>query len=323
MGLLTDYHNWASRYTDAPDIYQLYAGMYLVGVILGDRVWINYAGKKLYPNMWIYFVGYPKVSRKKTVIDLNYKIIKVVEPKRIYPTTIDRWDKFVIDILERDRAGGFWGLNLYSINKSVMRFLGSISSTPTLNYAYCKGREIIISDCAISIMSQFDLHNYFSTMKYRKIFLRKFMPIIWLSEKVVNFKPFPPAPTPQEVGEMGHKMSVLKTITGEVTLTPGSRKLFEDFAIKFNDVWNGNIVMHFVPGMPDIQEHTLKMATIIQISNNQEMIISESAMSAAIILANNMYKSIYDISEKYFGKDKHYDIKKGKDYEENEKTEIV
>ncbi len=153
MGLLTEYRNWASKYTDAPSLFQLYSGIHLFGVILGDKVWINFAGKRLFPNMWIYLISNPKIARKKTCIDLSCRIINIVDPRKIFPTNIDSWSFFITHILEKDPAGGFFGLDIYRLSQLFGDFLINISERHPINYSYKKKREIRLGECALSIIS--------------------------------------------------------------------------------------------------------------------------------------------------------------------------
>jgi hypothetical protein len=87
--LIDEYVDWASSSCDAPKIYHLACGYWVVSSLLGRyvRVVTSYAPEGLMPNLWVLLIGPSRIVRKTTAMRLAESIVKDVDEKLVMPAS--------------------------------------------------------------------------------------------------------------------------------------------------------------------------------------------------------------------------------------------
>lgn len=83
-GFLRDYIDIFSEVTDAPEAFLFWGAMVTLSTILGKKVWIPWAEKKLYPNIWCVFLA-PSGFRKGTGIGIPVLLLRRVDESLLLP----------------------------------------------------------------------------------------------------------------------------------------------------------------------------------------------------------------------------------------------
>jgi hypothetical protein len=84
-----EYVEWASNSCDAPTIYHLACGYWVISSLIGRyvRVVTSYAPEGLMPNLWMMLIGPSRIVRKTTAMRLAEGIVRTVEEKLVMPAS--------------------------------------------------------------------------------------------------------------------------------------------------------------------------------------------------------------------------------------------
>ena len=84
-GLLREYLDYAEPLSDAPLVYHLFVGLTVIGVTLGNRVYIPFGNQRIYPNLWTALLGPSSFYRKTTAIGIGRDLLETFEDNVILP----------------------------------------------------------------------------------------------------------------------------------------------------------------------------------------------------------------------------------------------
>jgi len=87
--LIDEYVEWASSSCDAPRIYHLACGYWVISSLIGRyaRVVTSYSPEGLMPNLWVLLIGPSRIVRKTTAMRLAESIVKAVDEKLVMPAS--------------------------------------------------------------------------------------------------------------------------------------------------------------------------------------------------------------------------------------------
>lgn len=105
---LSRYMEYASKLTDAPDQFHVFAGLSALSTIIGNRVYLPWGDGQLYPNLWIAIIAPSSIYRKTTAIRIACNLVRHVEEKKILPDEFS--PESLLHVLEaRPQGLFFWG----------------------------------------------------------------------------------------------------------------------------------------------------------------------------------------------------------------------
>ena len=102
-GWLRSYLEWGMEVTDAPPIFHLATGLTTLATAIGDRLWIEAWGMRVYPNLWSVLVAPTGFYRKSTCMGLGLDLLRRVDIGLIYPNKFTE-EKLLAIIAERPRG---------------------------------------------------------------------------------------------------------------------------------------------------------------------------------------------------------------------------
>jgi hypothetical protein len=303
MGLVGDYVHWAKRWTDAPHIYHQFVGIYIASVLLGNKVYFPYAGKKLYPNLWVLFLGKPRIFRKSTCIDLGQRIVMNIDPGKIYPSEFS--PERILEIFDEVPAGGFFLLEFHNAisswkkqqNRLIIDDLVYMYDRPQTHYAKFKSIEYVVKDPAISILSSMNYEKFFQVYQkdYLFDFFNRFLLVPFKGGKLTYWD-LPPAPTKDDVVEISKRFESLKTIKGVMSLTKEAHKVYSDWYRAYIKIMS--YPYKEFPSLGELPVYALKFAMIFQVSKNRLMKIEPDCMENAVRIVNWISEQIKSLSSK-------------------------
>lgn len=86
MSFVARYLAYARQCTSAPDIYHRVLAFGLLAAIARRHVWLDYAGDRLYPNLWVCLLGDSGALHKSTSINLAVRVLRGVGEELLYPS---------------------------------------------------------------------------------------------------------------------------------------------------------------------------------------------------------------------------------------------
>ena len=102
-GWLRNYLEWGMEITDAPPIFHLAAGLTTLATTIGDKLWIEAWGMRVYPNLWSVLVAPTGFYRKSTCMGLGLDLLRQVDIGLIYPNKFTE-EKLLAILAERPRG---------------------------------------------------------------------------------------------------------------------------------------------------------------------------------------------------------------------------
>lgn len=86
MSFVTRYQAYASQCTSAPPIYHQVLAYGLLAAVARRHVWMDYAGDRLHPNLWICLLGDSGALHKSTSINLAVRVLRGMGEDLLYPS---------------------------------------------------------------------------------------------------------------------------------------------------------------------------------------------------------------------------------------------
>lgn len=86
MSFIARYQAYACQCTSAPSIYHQVLAYGLLAAITRRHVWLDYAGDRLHPNLWICLLGDSGALHKSTSINLAVRVLRGLGEDLLYPS---------------------------------------------------------------------------------------------------------------------------------------------------------------------------------------------------------------------------------------------
>jgi hypothetical protein len=102
-GWLYEYLRAVTPLTDAPVEFHLVSGLCALAGVVGNGMWAESWGQKVYPHLWAVLVAPSSFWRKSTSINLAEALLREASPTSVYPSDFSR-EKFLA-ILAENPAG--------------------------------------------------------------------------------------------------------------------------------------------------------------------------------------------------------------------------
>lgn len=230
---------------DAPEEYLVFSFLTIMSAILNKKVYINFASKKIYPNLWTVLVGKSSLYRKSTSINMAVKVLRKINENLLLPSEFSLERLFQI-ISERE-VGLFWIDEFSSFFSQFHRgymtggtsfFLQLYEGDLVIKRELIKGQYEIREPC-ISIISATTLDGITASLKERELrtgLLPRFNFVVALNDRTLI--PFPDNISERKFLNFMDKIFFIETHydinRGNIEITEKARKIYER---KFNETF--------------------------------------------------------------------------------------
>lgn len=89
-GYISEYVNFASNETDAPQEFHLATALWSIAAVVGNRLYCRVWGQNIYPHLWIILLAPSGFYRKSTSISIAKSVVKEVDPEVVLPDDFSR-----------------------------------------------------------------------------------------------------------------------------------------------------------------------------------------------------------------------------------------
>ena len=298
-GLLKDYLEYAEPLTDAPLVYHLFVGLTVIGVTLGNRVYIQFGNQKIYPNLWTALLAPSSFYRKTTAIGIGRDLLEASEDRLVLP------DEFSPERLYKklgDNPVGLltwseFGHALSTFERSYMlgtkEFLTDIYDCRPRYVRELKDQKIEITNPALSILTASTPEWLRKRMKEDDIragFYPRFLFVpAFKKEKQYGI---PPPPDREKRGKLLSEINKLKEVAGEVSVS-GITQTYEEWLFGIEKELHSLDDAEMLGGFyTRLGIYCLKFAMIYAASSGNGTFIDTGSLSKAIHLTNYLIECV-------------------------------
>jgi hypothetical protein len=158
-GWLADYVRVVTPLTDTPVEFSLISGMCALSTALGNSLWYETWGQRVYPHLWAVLVAPSSFWRKSTAINMAERLVAEAEESRVLPSDFSR-EKFLeelsvrpVGMLSLKDFGGF----LANLGRDYMagtrEMMTELYDGPEMYSRALKGKTYVVRRPAITLLA--------------------------------------------------------------------------------------------------------------------------------------------------------------------------
>jgi len=293
---LDNYVQYASELTDAPKEFHLASALSILSAAVGNRVYLEVWGQRLYPNLWIVLLAPTGFYRKSTAISIGLKTLREKCGDAVLPDDFTR-EKLVECLAEQPSGlipvyefGELLARLGRDYNLGTKEFLANIFDGNIYKRA-TKRETAQITAPAVSILgaSTIDwIHDRVTEGDVRGGFLARFL--FWPSVNKHGWKGIAPAGDNVALWELQDYLgSIQSQIAGPVVLPELVVERFDAWVHKHEDEVNERKLAPEVQGFYiRLATYALKLAVLYQLAIDSSLVLTTDALDYAIRLVEHL-----------------------------------
>lgn len=294
-GTLRLYEDYHLPTTDAPREYNIACAFAVHAAVVGSRTWIAFGGQRLYFNLWALILGPSSDFRKSTTINQARRTIR-----KLYDGQPDAVpllpDEFSREALLRELSEHPQGLLTYSEFSGALAAYGRdyMSGTKeTLSDLYdapgTYTRKVgvntfTIRDACLSILAASQTEWFLEKLKAGDVrggFLARFT--FWPAFEKKYLIAIPPEPDLAVGNRLITGLNELRTVRGAMEIPPPVRAAYKTWIEGHERELRGvDHVADISPFWVRLSVTTLKLAGLVQLSQNRDLVLTADALERAI-----------------------------------------
>lgn len=305
---IDDYVEYASSRTDAPRIFHKYVAYMMLSCALGRKAYLEFAGDRVYPNLYMLLIAPSTMYRKSTSLNIAMNILKEVGDIRLPD---DLSSESLVKILQKQGTGLIYSSEFLKILqmfkkeyaaqvKPILTDVYDVPSSVPVPFRMkspTTDLESIERPC-ISIASATVLDWLLEAADADDLkggFLARFIYIVATSKE--PFMARPPGADPQKVAWFARRLRSVQSSAWNpthqpITMSPEAGNMF--------DVWSENFGNQISsdPRCKDVESalgrlmiYTLKFA-LLECVMRVDMQISTTDLARAIVLTNECKENL-------------------------------
>jgi hypothetical protein len=302
------YVKWASKLSIAPKEYHEAVALAHLSAIVDRNVYMPFAWKKIYPNLWILVLGQTRISKKSTAtedigkqkifkdVDNSYLLPSDITPSKLFEILADRTKKGTggKGMMYVDEIGGFFAkLGRSDYMEGGKDFLCNLYNNPDSTTKATKRDGILeIENAYLTILGNTTEERLSKVIK-EDDFLSGYMLRFLLFNAPVPVNDYK---TIYETREMEiERLELVKYLTEikfslEHRLTQAQFKLSDDANIeyvKYQKYIDSIILKENKYWLAELPNQLIKIAILIEISNNIVNIVDDVYVVNDVNIVNN------------------------------------
>lgn len=300
---LSSYVAYASKYTDAPEIFHVACGYTILGAALGRQVvWPVWGG--VYPNFYTVLVGPSTTSRKSTAIRLAKGVLQHAFPSRIWPEEFSY--EGLIEVMKQTPVG----ILLYSELASLLAIFGrsysegakslfvNLFDSPDKLERRLRTETIQIEGICASILAgsaESWLETSLGQTGIAGGFLSRLFIFLTSPDDKTRWMGFPPDPDPWEQEDLGEHLRRLAENAGKFHLSADAKEKWEDWLKSYErdlDESSDREVIGSAFGR--LAVYALKVAGLNALASRQAMLVETEDVALACRLVDIVKANIVE-----------------------------
>jgi hypothetical protein len=316
-GALRDYEMLWTPTSDAPRVYHIPCGLVVIATAVENRIYLPFGGDRIYPNLWALILGPSSFFRKTTCISKARKTIgKIYQPHEGDTAAAGPLlpDEFSREALLRRLSERGQGLLTYSEFSGALAAFGRdyMSGTrETLSDLYdapesytrlVGEKTFTIKQPCLSILAASQTDWFLEKVKGGDIrggFLARFS--FWPAFNKNRFLAVPPPPDQQLANALVKQLNDIRKLKGAIEIPPAVQGQYAKWLERHEQSLQGQErAADLSPFWSRLSIMTLKIATLLQVSHNQQLCLTADSMERAIALTEFLKGSLRQLFAEEF-----------------------
>lgn len=296
---IKNYLSYIEPLTDSPTDFKFMSALMVLSMVIGNKVYIQFGGQRIYPNLWLILIAPSSLYRKSTILHNARSLVEKVNPEAILPNEITPealletlQDRPIGCFIWSEFAGALAGWER-SYMQGTKEFLSDIFDCPSFYQRKLKNAEYTIKNPCIGIFTATALSWFLSKVKdgdLRGGFLARFCYI--LTGPKSQFIAIPPAPDTQKANQLVKYLNSLRDINCRMD-TSVIHKDYENWLREHEDELGKNQEHELLSGFYSrLAIYCLKFSMLYQLSENPNPVISKDSLRHSIALVEGLKKNV-------------------------------
>ncbi len=306
-GVLRDYLDYWSPTTDAPVIYHLAAGLVVLAGTVENRVYLQFGGDRIHPNVWALILGPSSFYRKSSSLNKARKVLMNLHdgqgPSPLLP------DEFSREALLKRLSERGQGVLTYSefsgalaqfgrdYMSGTVQLLADLYDAPPVYTRIVGPQTWTIQNPCLSILAASQTDWFIEKVKasdMRGGFLARFT--FWPAFSKGEFLPMPPPPDPELGRRLLARLKRLRRLQGQMLLSPEATARYGQWVRRHEAELEG------VPNVGDLSPFwsrlsitTLKFAMLLEMSYRETLLVGLEAVEQAVQITELLKRSLKNL----------------------------
>lgn len=296
-GFTDRYVEYASEFTDAPEVIHHRIGLMILSTVINRNVWLRQGYKNIYPNLWMVIVAPSSFYRKSYSVGSAENMLRQYDSRLILPREFSV--EALIQTLSEQPQGllmsyefkTFVGMMSREYMAGAQSLITELYDCPEIYDRKLMSRSVSIKEPFLNILSASTVDWLRNSLKEDDLaggFLPRFL-IVTAPEKTKVF-PFQPV---ADYGKKNLLVDLLRSIsevTGEVKFADDAKDFYIEWYTKFEKEHKGGGVLS--PFYARLTEYAKKFCIILAIDRRMGLEIKLDDCRDACILAETFARDI-------------------------------
>jgi hypothetical protein len=302
-GLLRDYELLWLPTTDAPRVYHVAAGLAVIASVVEGHIHLPFGGDRLNPNLWALILGPSSLFRKSSTLSKAKKTLGGLYESGQSPLLPDEFSREALLKRLSERAQG---LLVYSEFSGALAIFGRdyMAGTRELltdlydspeSYQRVVGQQTwTLNNVCLSVLAASQTDWFLEKLKSGDVrggFLARFT--YWPAFEKTRFIAVPPEPDRVLMVKVLTGLNRVRGIHGAVELAPAEKAEYSRWVESHERELNKSThLSELSPFWSRLSVTALKLAMLLQVSSNSDLVISREALASALSLTDFLKASL-------------------------------
>ncbi len=303
-GALEDYLQYWGPTSDAPRVYHIACGLVALAGIVENRVYLQFGGDRIYPNLFALILGPSSFYRKSSSLAKAKRTLK--ESYRgdgAGPVLPDEFSREALLKVLSERAQGVLTYSEFSgtlanfgrdYMSGTVQLLADLYDSPAEYKRVIGAQTFTLRNCCLSILAASQTDWFVEKVKasdMRGGFLARFT--FWPAFTKGEFLAVPPAPDSTLGKRLLQRLAAIRALEGPVSLEAAAETHYTRWVEMHERELNNSLnVADLSPFWSRLSITTLKLAVLLEMSHRVDLRVSVDAVRQAITITEFLKSSL-------------------------------
>jgi hypothetical protein len=311
-GALEDYLRYWGPTSDAPRIYHIACGLVALAGTVENRVYLQFGGDRIYPNLFALILGPSSFYRKSSSLAKAKRTLKDgYEGDGPGPVLPDEFSREALLKVLSERAQGVLTYSEFSgtlanfgrdYMSGTVQLLADLYDSPVEYKRVIGAQSFTLRNCCLSILAASQTDWFVEKVKasdMRGGFLARFT--FWPAFTKSDFLAVPPAPDSALGNRLQRRLTAIRALKGAVSLEPAAATHYTRWVeIHERELNDSPYVADLSPFWSRLSITTLKLAMLLEMSHRVDLRIGVDALRQAITIAEFLKSSLRALFQQEF-----------------------
>lgn len=303
-GALEDYIRYWTPTTDAPRLYHIACGLVTLAATVENRVYLQFGGDRIFPNLWVLILGPSSFYRKTSSLNKARRVLhRLHDGEGLGPLLPDEFSREALLRRLAERPQGVLTFSEFSgalaqFSKDYMsgtqQLLADLYDSPPLYSRVVGPQTFTLKGVCLSVLAASQTDWFTEKVKstdMRGGFLARFT--YWPAFEKADFLAVPPPPDVGLGNQLLARLNVIRQLKGAVQLEPPAADYYGRWVEMHERELHGAAnIADLSPFWSRLSIIVLKVSMLLAISHRVDLRVGIDAVKQAIEIAEFLKRSL-------------------------------